>query len=301
MTNYQPRKQTIASSTAAMLALIGEGLDIPGHEALRAVKRVATHIGLHTNDLLLLEALVSLTTARDWNAGSRPVVWPSDEELQGMTGFSRDELNRHMETLVRTGLVSFHDSFDGSGSLTGVLGFDLAPMAARTAELEWLEEALDYERSLGFTPDDEAQSHAPNRLSLVSNLGPATALGAFKARVQSLVSALPRRSASTTSLRTVSKSFLGFWSGQSQAVLENPQYEQQAFAGYGCVEPQPFISNQTGLYPFDDLTEVRSPAAQKRTRTSKLASMPQIFVDEQTDHSEVHGASFKSLPFESSL
>ena len=50
-------------------------------DAIRVAKRAAAAMGLKTAKLALLDALFGFSKAVDWNAGSRPVVWPSNATL----------------------------------------------------------------------------------------------------------------------------------------------------------------------------------------------------------------------------
>ncbi len=223
MSHQRWRKPTAAVLAASELALIGESLDIPGGEALAAVKRVARHIDLGADDVHFLETLVALTEPQDWAAGARPVVWPSNEQLMELNGINRSALNRHVTCLLEAGLIAFKDSSNGKrwgqrdkdGAIVEAYGFDLSPLAARTSELEWLSEAIANEVALGHGPDVKLAGLNKKLLAIVDTVtcdAPSYAFLAIRSRFQSVAAALPLQDLPGDKLRGMVQSFLGFWS-----------------------------------------------------------------------------------------
>jgi len=156
MTNQGWRKPTPGLSAAEKHAQVGERLSIPKNQALLAIKRVAASVGLKSGDLLLLDTLGAFTKPQDWEEGRRPIIWPSNEYLMEQTGFSLSSLRRHARRLSEFGLMAFKDSPNGkrwghrddAGFITEAYGFDLAPLAARCQEFEWLHVHLKEEQNL---------------------------------------------------------------------------------------------------------------------------------------------------------
>ncbi|KPB00667.1 plasmid replication protein RepC [Ahrensia marina] len=154
MTHNGWRKPTPGLVVAEKHAQAGEGLSIPKSQATVATKKVAAAIGLKAPDLLLLDTLAAFTQSQDWEQGRRPIVWASNNYLIEQTGFSLSALRRHIRRLAELGLIWIKDSPNGKrygyrdedGVIVEAFGFDLAPLAARTAEFEALYVRIKEER-----------------------------------------------------------------------------------------------------------------------------------------------------------
>jgi hypothetical protein len=223
---FQQRWQsaTVVTAAAEKLAQIGESLDIPANEALQAVDRIAAHIGLKPNDIILLHALAAFTEPQDWQPGQRPVVWPTNSELSGITGLSATAVTRHASNLFEACLIGYQHSpgrkrygrRDESGLIVEAFGFDLSPLVARTAEFEWLKEALDHERNLGECGAEEAVDLAGSILSTLNNAvfhAPNRAFAAMRVRFQNFLAAIPQKKSGCASIGTKFNSFLAGWNG----------------------------------------------------------------------------------------
>ncbi|MEM8651831.1 MAG: plasmid replication protein RepC [Pseudomonadota bacterium] len=154
MTHDGWRKPTPGLVMAEHHAQAGEQLSIPKSQAIVALKKVATALGLKPSDMMLLDTLSAFTQAQDWEEGRRPIVWASNAYLMEQTGFSLAALKRHIRKLGEFGLISFKDSTNGKrwghrdddGYIVEAYGFDLAPLAARAGEFETLHAELREER-----------------------------------------------------------------------------------------------------------------------------------------------------------
>lgn len=150
------RKATPALAQAERLADAGTNARVEKGRAVVAVKRVAAYIGLKPADLLLLDTLAAFSKAQDWEAGRRPIVWPSNAYLMEQTGFSLSTLKRHAKRLAELGLLAFRDSPNGKrwghrdaqGVIIEAYGFDLAPLGARMVEFEAVAAERAAERAL---------------------------------------------------------------------------------------------------------------------------------------------------------
>lgn len=154
MTQSGWRKPTPGLAQAERFARVGEQLSVPKSQALVAVKKVASAIGLKPQDLLLLDTFGAVTQCQDWEGGHRPIVWASNHFLMAQTGFSLTTLRRHVRRLYEAGVISMSDSPNGKrwgrrdedGSIVEAYGFDLSPLAARTEEFEALYLQIRAER-----------------------------------------------------------------------------------------------------------------------------------------------------------
>lgn len=156
MTHTGWRKPTPGLVAAEKHAQAGERLSIPKSQAIVAAKKIGAAIGLKSQDLLLLDTFGAVTQPQDWEQGRRPIVWASNNFLMEQTGFSLATLKRHARRLCEAGLIAFKDSPNGKrygyrddeGVIVEAYGFDLAPMAARTAEFEALHVQILEERQV---------------------------------------------------------------------------------------------------------------------------------------------------------
>ncbi|WP_432817447.1 plasmid replication protein RepC [Sulfitobacter sp. JB4-11] len=150
------RKASPALVQAEHLAEAGAAVTVNKSRAVVAVKRVAACIGLKAADLLLLDTLAAFTQPQDWEAGRRPIVWPSNAYLMEQTGFSLSTLKRHARRLAEMGVIAFQDSPNGKrwgrrdakGVIIEAYGFDLSPLGARVEEFEALAADRAAERGL---------------------------------------------------------------------------------------------------------------------------------------------------------
>ena len=117
----------------------------PGATPLRflaAFQEAESYLGLPPQTFRLVAWLVKMTRPRDWEAGSRPIAWPSaarQQEFLGLTASAVKTLNR---ALFAAGVFVLRDSptgkrygrRDGEGRIVEAYGFDLSPLAFRAEE-----------------------------------------------------------------------------------------------------------------------------------------------------------------------
>ncbi|MEM6941935.1 MAG: plasmid replication protein RepC [Pseudomonadota bacterium] len=155
MTQNGWRKPTPGLLQAKRFAEVGEEVAIGKTRAMVAVKKVAAVIGLKAQDVLLLDLFGAVSQPQDWQTGRRPIVWPSNQFLMQQTGFALTTLRRHLRRLCELGVLAMSDSPNGKrwgrrgpdGVIVEAYGFDLSPLAARTAEFEALYAGLQAERT----------------------------------------------------------------------------------------------------------------------------------------------------------
>lgn len=109
---------------------------------LAAFQEAEPYLGLPPQAFKLIAWLVKMTQGQDWEAGSRPIAWPSaarQQEYLGLTASAVKTLNR---VLFEAGLFVLRDSptgkrygrRDGEGRIVEAYGFDLSPLAFRAQE-----------------------------------------------------------------------------------------------------------------------------------------------------------------------
>jgi replication initiation protein RepC len=109
---------------------------------LAAFQEAEPYLGLPPRAFKLVSWLVKMTQGQDWEAGSRPIVWPSalrQQEFLGLTPSAVKTLNR---ALFDAGIFVLRDSptgkrygrRDDQGRIIEAYGFDLSPLAFRSDE-----------------------------------------------------------------------------------------------------------------------------------------------------------------------
>src|SRR6478752_9032337 len=118
-----------------------EGTSRPG-QVLAAFKAAAPSLGLALRLVHAVDWLFKFTQPQDWEAGGRPIVWPSAATQQEALGLSRAQVKALNRRLIEAGLIATKDSPNGKrygrrdhkGRITEAYGFDLSPLAVRHAE-----------------------------------------------------------------------------------------------------------------------------------------------------------------------
>jgi replication initiation protein RepC len=114
-------------------------------------------LGLHSNSLAVLDALLSFYPENDLRQDAQLVVFPSNLQLSlrahGMAGST---LRRHLGALVEAGLIIRRDSANGKrfarkndcGDVESAFGFDLSPLLARAEEIAMMAQEVAAARSM---------------------------------------------------------------------------------------------------------------------------------------------------------
>jgi replication initiation protein RepC len=117
------------------------------HTAFNAATR---YLGLRAPLIELMNKLISFSQEVDWEADTRPIVWPDNLRLLEQCSIgSLSALKRSLRALAETGLIAFRDSPTGRRSgkrdrhnnkivLDRSFGIDLSPLGLKTPELEML-------------------------------------------------------------------------------------------------------------------------------------------------------------------
>jgi replication initiation protein RepC len=125
-------------------------------QVLRDASAAMTLLGIQSNSLAVLDALLSFYPENELRQEAQLIVFPSNMQLSlrahGMAGST---MRRHLATLVDAGLIIRKDSANGkryarkdrSGSVETAFGFDLSPLLARAEELAMLAQQVVAERA----------------------------------------------------------------------------------------------------------------------------------------------------------
>src|SRR4051794_3537704 len=143
-----------ATRAAADFTGLPDGVSLPG-QILTAFKAAAPRMGLALRLVHAIDWLFKFTQPQDWEAGARPIVWPSAATQQEALGLSRAQVKALNRSLIEAGLISMKDSPNGKrygrrdhqGRIVEAYGFDLSPLAARYAEFLRLAAEAKAERA----------------------------------------------------------------------------------------------------------------------------------------------------------
>jgi replication initiation protein RepC len=136
-------------------------------QILAAFKRAAPCLGIAPRLRDAIDTLMAYSQPQDWEADSRPIVWPSNSALQEQLGLCRRQVQYLIRALVDKRLIVPVDSPTGrrwghrhpvSGKIVEAYGFDLSPLAVRY--LEFMEAAEEARQ------DREARARLRRRLTI---------------------------------------------------------------------------------------------------------------------------------------
>ena len=121
-------------------------------EASGAFKRAAPFLGHDSKTLTLVDYLISLTQAQDWEGGAI-TVWPSNARLCHVFGCVERTIQVQLAELHEAGLIAWIDTpsrrryglRDEKGRIREAYGIDLRPLAARYEEFCRTAEAAEAE------------------------------------------------------------------------------------------------------------------------------------------------------------
>jgi len=151
----------------------------PGR-ALAAFKRAAVALGVPRRVVDLVDCLMSYSPAQDWEGGPGlgPIVWPSDAELEDRLCVGPSQRKVIVRAALDAGFMRLRRSPTGKrwghrdkggrqGRILDAYGFDLAPLAERTAEFGCLAAEWEVRREEGRRLRREITSSRNHVLSMV--------------------------------------------------------------------------------------------------------------------------------------
>lgn len=135
---------------------IKTGKSVEKWKVFRDASEAREELGLQSNSLAVLDALLSFYPENELRQDAQLVVFPSNAQLilraHGMAGAT---LRRHLALLVDSGLIVRKDSANGkryarkngAGEIENAFGFDLSPILARSEELALIAQKVVAARS----------------------------------------------------------------------------------------------------------------------------------------------------------
>jgi replication initiation protein RepC len=156
-TPFGPRPVTLALVLRQdALADIRQGKTADKWKVFRDTAAAKEHLGIHSNSLAVLDALLSFYPDNELRQDASLIVFPSNVQLalraHGMAGAT---LRRHIAVLVDAGLIVRRDSANGKrfarkdqvGEIERAFGFDLSPLLARSEELAMMAQQVMADRA----------------------------------------------------------------------------------------------------------------------------------------------------------
>ncbi|GHB50006.1 replication initiation protein [Pseudovibrio japonicus] len=149
------RKLTPAMMKAQHLALANDIVTTSKGEVAMALKKAAPALGIDGTCYHVLDILIGLTGADDWQPDRKPLVAISNEKLAEYVCRSKRTVMRCLKRLVEAGIMAYRDSPTGRryihrgefrngkrGEIERGFGFDFSPARQRVHELKELGEAF---------------------------------------------------------------------------------------------------------------------------------------------------------------
>lgn len=180
------------------------GMSVNKWKVFRDACEAREALGIQDRTLAVLNALLSFYPETDLVDGNGLVVFPSNAQLSVRAhGIAGTTLRRHLAVLVEAGLIQRRDSPNGKryahrtrdGELEDAFGFSLAPLLARSAELEALAAQIAEEKRL-FRRAKESltlcRRDVRKLLSAAMEEGAEGNWAALEDRYIALIGALPR-------------------------------------------------------------------------------------------------------------
>ena len=125
-------------------------------KVLRDASAAMTLLGIHSNSVAVLDALISFYPESEFRPDAQLIVFPSNMQLSLRAhGMPNSTMRRHLALLVDAGLIIRKDSANGkryarkdrSGSVESAFGFDLSPLLVRAGELATMAQEVMAERA----------------------------------------------------------------------------------------------------------------------------------------------------------
>ncbi len=149
------RKLTPAMMKAQHLALANDIVTTSKGEVAMALKKAAPALGIDGTCYHVLDILIGLTGADDWQPDRKPLVAISNEKLAEYVCRSKRTVMRCLKRLVEAGIMAYRDSPTGRryihrgefrngkrGEIERGFGFDFSPARQRVHELKQLGDAF---------------------------------------------------------------------------------------------------------------------------------------------------------------
>ncbi len=254
------------------------------------VKRDASaameQLGLQSNSLAVLDALLSFHPENELRQDGQLVVYPSNLQLSlRANGMPCSTLRRHLALLVEAGLIVRKDSAngkryarkDGAGDVERAFGFDLSPLLARAEELAGMaQEVITARAALRKSKEDLTICRRDVR-KLISAAVEEDVEGsdwhAMEAAYAAIIGRLPR----VASLDDVTRALDGMLVLRTEILNRLEKHDKSVFSGTNDAHIERHIHNSNPESPneFEQSSEKELEAKSvENTRAKKQSREP---------------------------
>jgi replication initiation protein RepC len=254
------------------------------------VKRDASaameQLGLQSNSLAVLDALLSFHPENELRQDGQLVVYPSNLQLSlRANGMPGSTLRRHLALLVEAGLIVRKDSAngkryarkDGAGDVERAFGFDLSPLLARAEELAGMaQEVITARASLRKSKEDLTICRRDVRKLISAAIEEDVEGGdwhAMEAAYAAIVGRLPR----VASLDDVTRALDGMLVLRTEILNRLGKHDKSVFSGTNDAHIERHIHNSNPESPneFEQSSEKeRETKSVQDTRATKQSRGP---------------------------
>ncbi len=139
------RKMTPAMLRSQRLAMANDIVKTTKAQVAMALKKAAPKLGIEGTTYHILDILIGLTKADDWQQHRKPLVAISNEKLAEYVGRSKRTVVRCIKRLVESGILAYQDSSTGrrfiyrddkGDEILKGYGLDFSPARQRVRELQ---------------------------------------------------------------------------------------------------------------------------------------------------------------------
>lgn len=144
------RRITPGILASARLAMANDVPDTSKAEVAVILKKAAPVLGIDGSAYHVMDILLGLSRASDWQGSNRPIVAISNAKLAEYTARSVRQVTRCIRRLVEAGIVAYRDSPTGrrfvyrgkDGDIDKGYGLDFTPARVRIQELKGIVESF---------------------------------------------------------------------------------------------------------------------------------------------------------------
>ena len=241
----------------AALADIKPGKKADKWKILRDASASMGVLGIQSNSLAVLDALLSFHPETELRQDTNLVVFPSNTQLalraHGMAGAT---LRRHIAALVEAGLIMRKDSANGkryarkssSGTIETAYGFDLSPLLARSEELAHLAQQVIADRTALRTARESLTICRRDTRKLISAAKSEGADGDWLA-IEDIYNTLVERFPTSPTLAEVSDLLNDMQALQAEVLNRLTLNENSRNLGSNAAQHEQHIQNSHTNYP----------------------------------------------------
>lgn len=278
---------------AAEFSGLPEGVAHPA-QLLATLKAAAAALKIPKPVVELIDHLHRRTQPRDWQTGSRPLCWPSNQELMHAMGRQPTALSDAIRAASKLGLLVMKDSPSGkrygSRDQDGRIieersfGFDLSPLALRYGELK---AAADHHSALHRARMEARRDVTRQREGLLQIIDTADELGLWSSFWDDVAKKAEDTRAMLTPTLPLAETqhiaqCLAKWREEARGVLDHAALDAR------CQQ----TAQEAGDSRAEEVgTEAESESLLSEKRELKNTTNPSLFIEQEIVQAQQEGCS----------